>query len=196
MRTMTSNWLSRLGPVTLVFLLGLPLTGCGKEPEFRSDPVGVDRNAKPRVIIKKTSVEVNGKAILLDKTRAEEIAELTGHAAYSQASADTCWNATGVVIHAAEDRDTPGRPKIVHRVAVWFRQDFDSSVRKPCTPAERKQHQESVQMRLESIEREEKAHNLPRDEEARRRLSQEECSPGAQAREPLPWVSRGRRHAR
>lgn len=176
MRLMTARWWSRFGTAGLIVLLGLPLAGCSKEPEIKGDPSGVDRGARPRVIIKRTDVELNGKPIRLTETRAEEIALLTGHKRYSQASADAYWNETGVVIHATEDRDKPGHPELVHRVAVWFRQDLDSSIRKPCTPAEKKQHQESVQTRLESIESEEKAHNFPRDEEARLRLSREECS--------------------
>lgn len=186
MRQMADSWRGRLGFTLLVFLLALPLVGCGKEPEFHGDPPGVDRKAKPQIFIRKTDVVLNGKPIKLDETLAEEVAALTGHDTYSQASADAYWNATGVVIHATEDRDKPGRPKLVHRVAVWFRQDSDSSVRKPCTPAEKQQHQESVQMRLESIESEEKTHNFPRNEEARRRLSQEECSaPGFQPENPF-----------
>lgn len=81
-----------------------------------------------------------------------------------------------MVIHAAEDRDKPGRPKLAHRVAVWFRQDIDSSVRRPCTQAELERHQESVQMRLESIDGEEKAHRFPRDEGIRLNLLRETCS--------------------
>ena len=176
MRPKANKWLSRLGAAGLVVLLGLPLAGCGKEPELRGDPTGVDRNAKPEIVIRKTDVLLNGRLIKLKETRAEEIAVLTGHQTYSQASADAYWNATGVVIHANEDRRKPGWPKLVHTVAVWFRQDVDSSVRKPCTPDEQKRHQESVQMRLESVERDERKHSFPRDEQARRELLQEVCS--------------------
>lgn len=165
-----------LGSLALALLLVLPLTGCSKEPEFTGDPTGVNRNAKPEIIIRKTDVLLNGKPIRLDETRAEEIAALTGHATYSQTSADAYWNATGVAIHAAEDSNKPGGPNVVHRVAIWFRADRDSSVRKPCTPAEQREHQASVQSRLLSIERDEKKHNFPRDEQARRELSQEACS--------------------
>jgi hypothetical protein len=162
--------------MVLVSLLGLPLAGCSKEPEVTGDPSGVDRNAKPQIFIKKTDVVLDGKPIKLDETRAEEIAALTGHDTYSQASADAYWNKKGVRIHATKNSDKPGHPILVHTVEVWFRQDIDSSVRKPCTPSEQKQHRESVQMRLESVERDEKKHNFPRDEQARRELLQEVCS--------------------
>jgi hypothetical protein len=176
MRSRAEKWRDALAVLALASLLGLPLAGCSKEPEVASDPAGVNRDAKPQILIKKTDVVLNGKRIKLDETRSEEIAALTGHDKYSQASADAYWNTEGVRIHATKNSDKPGHPILVHTVEVWFRQDLDSSVRKPCTPTEMKHHQESVQMRLESIERDEKKHNFPRDEQARRELLQEECS--------------------
>jgi hypothetical protein len=176
MRPMTTNWPGRFGVAALVVLLGLPLAGCSKEPEFKADSSGVDRSAKPQVIIRKTDVEVDGKLIRLDETRGEEIAALTGHEKYSQASANAYWNEKGVRIHAAKASDKPGNPILVHTIEVWFSQEIDYTVFRPCTPAEQKRHQESVQMRLESVERDEKKHNFPRDEQARRELLLETCS--------------------
>jgi hypothetical protein len=148
-----------------------------RESLYVGDPEGVNRNARPQVIIKEEDVRLNGFQIERYRTKAADLAPIIGADISSQASSDEYWNATGLQIHAAPDDGAPaGSPEMIHRLVVWVRSESDSSKRKDCDTAGLARHRESIQFRLETMDQVEKEHGFPRNEAARTELVHEPCS--------------------
>ncbi len=178
--TMTAPCEGGLGArrlLALSLIVSSSLFGChAQKPEYAPDPESVSRSAKPQVIIKNADVYIDGHLIRMRSTTAEQAMALTGKDHSNPTENAAFFNATGLRIDADVDDQMAGRPNLVHSVRIWVRQDDDSSIRLPCNEEWLKMHQNAIKMRLESIERDEKRNNIPRDERARAELLNEACT--------------------
>ena len=66
-------------------------------------PDGVNRSAKPEIIIKKQDVYFNGHLLRVRSTQAEQVRALTGKDPSIQSEITALFNATGLRIHAGVD---------------------------------------------------------------------------------------------
>lgn len=163
--------------LALCLVLSSSLFGClAQKPEYAADPEGVNRYAKPQIIVKKEDVYLDGHLIRMRSTTAEQVQALTGKDPSNQTDIAAFFNAAGLRVHAGVDDQQAGHPNLVHSVQIWIRQDDDSSIRLPCNSEWLKSHQNSIKMRLESIEHDERRNNFPRDERARAELLSEACT--------------------
>jgi hypothetical protein len=167
---------SNCGTWLVAAILLVSLNGCGaKEAVYADDPPGVNRLAKPQIVIKRRDVYFDGHLIALNKTTAQEVSVFTGLTPGNQKSVDAYWDAHGLQIHATNFDDMMGRPVLVHRVAIWLGQDRDYQRSRPCTLDETKAHQTSVRERLRDIGEEDLQRGWNRDD-MKRRVEQEKCS--------------------
>lgn len=162
----------------LACLLSLLVVGCeAREPEYVGDPQGVNRNGKPQVIIRGEGVRLNGVPIRQYQTKATDLIPLIGTDISSQESSDVYWNATGLQIHATPDDGAPtGAPEFIRGFEVWVRPGIDYGKHQDCDEAGFARHRESVEMSLASLDKFEKENGFPRDEAARQRVLNRECS--------------------
>lgn len=163
--------------LALSLFLSSSLFGChAQKLEYAQDPEGVIRSAKPQIIVKKDDVYFDGHLIRLRSTTAEQAQALTGKDPSDPIENAAFFDATGLRIDAVVDEPKANRPKLVHSVQIWLRQEDDSSKRLLCNEEWLKMHQNSIKIRLESIERNEKRNNFPKDERARAELLSETCT--------------------
>lgn len=178
--TMTAPCEGGLGArclLALSLIVSSSLLGChAQKPEYAGDPEGVNRYAKPQIIVKKEDVYLDGHLIRMRSTTAAQVQVLTGKDPSIQTEITALFNATGLRIHAGVDDQKAGHTNLFQSIEIWVRQDDDSSIRLPCNSEWQKLHQNSIKMRLESIERDETRNNFSRDERARAELLSEACS--------------------
>jgi hypothetical protein len=163
--------------LSLSLILSSSLLGChAQKPEYAHDPEGVNRSAKPQIMIKKEDVYLDGHLIRIRSTTAEQAQSLTGKDPSNQTEITALFNATGLRIHAGVDDQKAGHPNLVHAVQIWVRPEKDYGKHQDCDEAGLKRHQDSIRLRLESIERDEKKNSFSRDERARAELLSEGCT--------------------
>lgn len=174
---------TRAGNNRIVLLLGfglaLALQGCGaREADFFKDPEGINRSAKPQVIMKGSDVILDGKLIQRYQTRPAELVPLIGRDITEQKDSDAYWDTTGIQIHATNDNVTRGAPVLIHRVVIWLGQenDINPAKRRSCNEDELREHQESIHERIQSITQNDLKHGWGERTEEKEQLRNEQCS--------------------
>lgn len=163
--------------LALSLILSSSLLGChAQKPEYARDPEGVNRSAKPQILIKKEDVYFDGHLIRMRSTPAEQVRALTGKDPSIQTEITALFNATGLRIHAGVDDQQVGHTNLFQSIEIWVRQENDYGKHRDCDEVGLKRHQDSIKMRLESLDRFERENHFPRDERARSELLNEACT--------------------
>lgn len=162
--------------LTLSLFLSSSLLGChAQKIEYAQDPEGVNRSARPQVIIKKEDIYLDGHLIRMQSTTAEQARALTGKDPSNQAEIAALFDAAGLRILAGVDDQKAGHPNLVHSVQIWVRQENDYGKHRDCNEAELKRHRASITERIHLIEQNDLKKGWNRVE-LKEKVRNEECT--------------------
>ncbi|MGQ0599026.1 hypothetical protein [Aquabacterium sp.] len=162
--------------LALSLILSSSLLGChAQKPEYARDPEGVNRSAKPQILVKKDDVYLDGHLIRMRSTTAEQVRALTGKDPSNQTEITALFNATGLRIHAGVDDQKVGNLNLFQSVQIWVRQEDDYGKHRDCDEAELKRHRDSVTERIQLIEQNDLKKGWNRVE-LKEKVRNEECT--------------------
>ncbi len=152
----------RTGLLALLMLSGL--TACtGKEPEFMGDPAGVNRQAKPQIIIKDSDAIIDGHLIKYRVTSYTEAKLWLGEmlVLYGTPNAGKPLEQFGYIA-AASDVPNPGDVTypVVHFIEVWLRQEDAMGKFVPCDAERLELRRQANEDSIQSWKNEAKTHGL------------------------------------
>lgn len=162
--------------LALSLFLSSSLLGChAQKLEYAQDPEGVNRSAKPQIIIKKEDIYLDGHLIRMRSTTAAQAQALTGKDPINQTEIAALFNATGLRIHAGIDDQRADHPNLVQSVQIWVRQENDYGKHRNCDEAELKRHRDSITERIQLIEQNDLKKGWSRVE-LKEKVRNEECT--------------------
>ena len=146
-------------------ILASCLLGCHAQAlEYARAPDGVNRSAKPEIIIKKQDVYFNGHLLRVRSTQAEQVRALTGKDPSIQSEITALFNATGLRIHAGVDDQVVSRTNKFQSIEIWLRQENDYGKHRDCTEVELKSYRDSIAERIQLIEQNDRKNGWRRGE--------------------------------